>query len=47
MSAPIKEWTDGVVVEASARKQLEETASLPIVWPHLAVMPDVHWGAPG
>lgn len=44
MSAPIKEWTRGVQVEAEARKQLEATASLPIVWPHLAVMPDVHWG---
>jgi tRNA-splicing ligase RtcB (3'-phosphate/5'-hydroxy nucleic acid ligase) len=44
VSAPIKEWTAGVEVEASARKQLEDTASLPIVWPHLAVMPDVHWG---
>lgn len=44
MSAPIKEWTSGVDVEASARKQLEDTAKLPFVWPHLAVMPDVHWG---
>jgi tRNA-splicing ligase RtcB len=44
MAAAIKEWTNGVLVEASARKQLEETASLHIVWPHLAVMPDVHWG---
>lgn len=44
MSVPIKEWTQGVEVEDSARAQLEATASLPIVWPHLAVMPDVHWG---
>jgi tRNA-splicing ligase RtcB (3'-phosphate/5'-hydroxy nucleic acid ligase) len=44
MTAPIKEWTKGVDVEASARKQLENTAKLPFVWPHLAVMPDVHWG---
>lgn len=42
--AAIKEWTSGVEVEAAARAQLEMTASLPIVWPHLAVMPDVHWG---
>jgi tRNA-splicing ligase RtcB len=41
---PIKEWTRGVTVESEARAQLEATASLPIVWPHLAVMPDVHWG---
>jgi tRNA-splicing ligase RtcB len=44
VSVPIKEWTTGVPVEEQARKQLEATASLPIVWPHLAVMPDVHWG---
>lgn len=40
----IKAWTDGVPVEESALKQLRETASLPFVWPYLAVMPDVHWG---
>ena len=44
MTVPIKEWTNGVLVEDQARKQLEATASLDIVWPHLAVMPDVHWG---
>jgi tRNA-splicing ligase RtcB len=44
MSVPIKEWTAGVPVEEEARRQLEQTASLPIIWPHLAVMPDVHWG---
>ncbi len=41
---PIKAWTRGVPVEDVARKQLIETARLPIVWPHVAVMPDVHWG---
>lgn len=41
---PIKAWTRGVPVEDVARKQLVETARLPFVWPHLAVMPDVHWG---
>ncbi len=41
---PIKAWVHGVPVEDGARKQLVETAALPIVWPHLAVMPDVHWG---
>ena len=41
---PIKAWTRGVPVEDVALKQLRETASLPIIWPHLAVMPDVHWG---
>lgn len=42
--APIKAWTRGVPVEDVARKQLVETAALPFVWPHVAVMPDVHWG---
>ena len=41
---PIKAWVHGVPVEDMARKQLVETVSLSIVWPHLAVMPDVHWG---
>jgi tRNA-splicing ligase RtcB (3'-phosphate/5'-hydroxy nucleic acid ligase) len=40
----IREWTVGVPVETKARQQLEETASLSIVWPWLAVMPDAHWG---
>lgn len=43
-TVPIKAWTRGVPVEDVAKKQLRETASVPIVWPHLAVMPDVHWG---
>lgn len=41
---PIKAWTRGVSVEDVARKQLVESARLPFVWPHVAVMPDVHWG---
>jgi len=32
MTVPIKEWTHGVQVEEQARRQLEATASLPIVW---------------
>ena len=42
--APIKAWTRGVPVEDKAREQLVQAAALPFVWPHLAVMPDVHWG---
>ena len=42
--APIKAWTHGVPVEDEARKQLLQTADLPFVGPHVAVMPDVHWG---
>jgi tRNA-splicing ligase RtcB len=41
---PIKAWTKGVGVEDAARKQLENVARLPIVFHHVAVMPDVHFG---
>jgi tRNA-splicing ligase RtcB len=41
---PIKAWTRGVGVEEAARKQLENVARLPIVFHHVAVMPDVHFG---
>jgi tRNA-splicing ligase RtcB (3'-phosphate/5'-hydroxy nucleic acid ligase) len=41
---PIKMWTEGVEVEDEARQQLINTASMPFIHPHLAVMPDVHWG---
>ena len=43
-AAPIKLWTHGVPVEAAARQQLLNTARLPIIYKHLAVMPDVHLG---
>jgi len=41
---PIKAWVRGVPVEDQARRQLENIASLPIVYKHVAVMPDVHLG---
>src|SRR5262245_36213622 len=41
---PIKAWTRGVDIDASARNQLENVARLPIVFHHVAVMPDVHFG---
>jgi tRNA-splicing ligase RtcB len=41
---PIKAWTRGVGVEDAARKQLENVARLPVVFHHVAVMPDVHFG---
>src|SRR5687768_18393598 len=41
---PIKAWTRGVGVEEAAKKQLENVARLPIVFHHVAVMPDVHYG---
>ncbi len=37
-------WTRGVPVEAEAAQQLANTASLPFIFRHLAVMPDVHYG---
>ncbi|MCE0461078.1 MULTISPECIES: RtcB family protein [Pseudomonas] len=41
---PVKLWTQGVPVEAEARQQLMNTAKMPFIFKHLAVMPDVHLG---
>jgi tRNA-splicing ligase RtcB len=41
---PVKMWTKGVPVEAEARQQLANAARLPIVFKHIAAMPDVHLG---
>jgi tRNA-splicing ligase RtcB (3'-phosphate/5'-hydroxy nucleic acid ligase) len=41
---PIKMWTRGVPVEDDAKKQLVNAARLPIVFKHIAAMPDVHYG---
>jgi tRNA-splicing ligase RtcB len=41
---PIWAWTKGVPFEAGAKLQLIQTALLPIVFDHIAVMPDVHFG---
>lgn len=41
---PVKMWTNGVPVEDEARAQLANTASLPFIFKHIAVMPDVHLG---
>jgi len=43
-AAVIKVWSDGVPVEEKAWQQLRNVARLDFVSPHLAVMPDVHWG---
>jgi len=43
-AVPIKMWTKGVPVEDEARKQLSNAARLPIVFKHIAAMPDVHLG---
>src|SRR5690349_24046984 len=39
---PVKVWTDDL--EPTARKQLENVSRLPIVFHHVAAMPDVHAG---
>ncbi len=41
---PIKAWIDGVQLEVEAAEQLENTASLPFIFKHIAVLPDVHFG---
>jgi len=41
---PVKMWTRGVPVEDAARRQLANAARLPIVFKHVAAMPDVHFG---
>lgn len=43
-SHPVKMWTEGVPVEESARLQLANTARMPFIYKHIAVMPDVHLG---
>ncbi|MCR1568134.1 RtcB family protein [Mixta sp.] len=42
--ALVKMWTQGVPVEPEARQQLLDTAKMPFIFKHLAVMPDVHLG---
>lgn len=32
------------ILEANTREQAERTASMPFIWPHLALMPDAHLG---
>ena len=39
---PVKIWTSNV--EESAMRQIENLASLPFVFHHIAIMPDVHTG---
>jgi tRNA-splicing ligase RtcB len=41
---PVKMWTRGVPVEPEAKEQLANTAKMPFIYKHLAVMPDVHLG---
>lgn len=39
---PVKIWTDKV--EKSAMQQIENLTTLPFLYHHLAIMPDVHTG---
>jgi len=41
---PVKMWTHGVPVEQAAKEQLANTAKMPFIYRHIAVMPDVHLG---
>jgi tRNA-splicing ligase RtcB len=41
---PLKMWTRGVPLEDAAKRQLENAARLPVVFRHIAAMPDVHFG---
>ena len=41
---PVKMWTHGVPVEPEAQNQLANISRLPVVFKHVAVMPDVHLG---
>ena len=43
-NAQIKAWIKGVPIEDGAKQQLYNIAELPIVYKHIAAMPDVHWG---
>jgi len=42
--SPIKAFTKGLQIEASAMAQLSNCSKLPFIHKHIAVMPDVHWG---
>jgi tRNA-splicing ligase RtcB len=43
-AAPIKAWTRGIPIEATARQQLVNVARMPFIHKWVAVMPDAHWG---
>ncbi len=42
--ANVKMWVEGVPVEHDALQQIRKVADLPVVFGHLAIMPDVHLG---
>ena len=40
----IRTWTEGLPVDEKAMAQVRNTAALPFVWPHVALMADYHFG---
>src|SRR5690349_12159911 len=42
--SPVKMWTEGVPVEPEARQQLVNTAKMPFIYKHIAVMADGRLG---
>jgi tRNA-splicing ligase RtcB len=43
-TVPVKAWVNGVEFEEEAHEQIRNIAKMPFVYPHVAVMPDVHAG---
>lgn len=45
-NVPIKAWVADLshAIEDEAMKQLQNLSSMPFIYSHVAVMPDVHWG---
>lgn len=41
----IKAWIDGVPFEEAAQRQVHNIAGLPFIHDHVAILPDVHFGA--
>lgn len=41
---PVKAWVNGVLFDGATQQQLLETAKLPIIYHHIAAMPDCHLG---
>jgi tRNA-splicing ligase RtcB len=42
INARLLNWAS--ILEENTRRQAERTASMPFIWPHLALMPDAHLG---
>ena len=42
--APVYYWDYGVHIDEKAHQQIHNVSKLPFIFPHIAVMPDAHWG---